>query len=171
MAHIGLGYLSYLADKPLEALPQFNAAIRLEPNNHVGWGNLGDAHSQIPGRADEAKEAFATAIAACERKLALSPNDPETLTYLASYQAKRGERTQALQTLARLPDAQIHDLNTRFTLALTHEVLGERGVAIQEFEKLLRDHLPVAQMRAEPFLKSLVGDAAFAPILQRYPPP
>jgi tetratricopeptide (TPR) repeat protein/TolB-like protein len=168
LAHIGLGDLSYYADKPRDAIVQYNKAVLFEPNNHVGWGGIGDAYTQISGSTADAKAAYAKAIMSCERKLALSPNDLEIQANLACYHAKTGQKAKALEILARVTDAPSLDLATRFAIALTHEVIGERRLAVKEFEALLRDGRPPTQIRADPYLKQLKNDAEFAPILQKY---
>jgi Flp pilus assembly protein TadD len=167
LAYLGLAYLSYYVERPYDAIVQFKTAIPFEPNNHLGWGGLGDAYAQIPGGRGDAEAAFDKAIVSCQRRLTLAPTDNETLAYLASYQAKRGQKAKALETLARLADSPALDLHTRFAIAVTHEVIGERQLSIKEFKSLLPDQRSATLIRADPSLKQIRHDPAFVLLLGR----
>jgi eukaryotic-like serine/threonine-protein kinase len=167
LAHYGLGRLSYYAERPADSVVQYAAATRIEPNNHLGWGGLGDAYRQIPGHESDANEAYAKAIVSCERRLAIAPGEQEIVAFLASYHAKRGQRAQALETLSRLADVQSLRLNTRFEIALTHEMVGERRLAIQEFAGLLGDRRSATMIRLDPALRQLTRDREFGSLLRR----
>jgi len=167
LARQGLGRLHYYADRPAQAVVEFQKATEIEPYNHLGWGGLGDAYSQIPGKADEARKAYARAVDACERKLAVSPKADETRAYLALYHALLHQKAKALEILAQVIDAPALNIDARTAVAFTHEVLGERQMAIRGFETLLSDARAVTLIRADPLLRQLKEDPGFAPLLQR----
>ena len=167
LAHLGLGRLSYYADRPADAIVEYETATEIEPNNHLGWGGLGDAYGQMPGRENEAKAAYAKAILSCERRLALAPGEEEILAFLARYHARSGQKAKALEILSRLADAQTLRPNTRYEIALTHEVIGERRLAVKEFASLLKDQRSATQIRSDPALRQLNRDPEFVALLRR----
>jgi serine/threonine-protein kinase len=168
LAHLGLGRLSYYADRPADAVAEYETAIKIEPNNHLGWGALGDAYRQMSGREKDANAAWVKAIMSCERRLALAPGEEEILAFLASYHAKSGQKARALEILARLADAPDLRPNTRFEIALTHETIGERRLAAKEFASLMNDDQRSAtQIRSDPALRQLNRDPEFISLVRR----
>jgi len=134
MAQGNLGLI--LAGTPAglpEALPHFEAAVRIKPGNAEMHNYLGSALARIPGRRAEALEEFATA-------LQISPNFPYTHLNLGlallGDPARRPEAVGHLETAVRLkPDwAEAHNL-LGYALAQTPgrgaEAVGEYRAALQ----------------------------------------
>ena len=76
-----------------EALPHFEAAVRIEPNAVEGWFNLGTAYSLL---AEPAK-----ALPAFEKAVAIAPNDAESHASLADAYFKLGNTEPARKAAAR----------------------------------------------------------------------
>ncbi|MCC6537273.1 MAG: protein kinase [Bryobacterales bacterium] len=172
LAHIGLGRLAYYADRPAEAVEQFKRAAGIEPHNYLAWGGLGDAYMRIEGRRREAEAAYARAIEACERRLSVLPQESETRAQQASFHAKLNQRTRASEVLARVTESASLDVNTRWAVALTHEMMGDRPLAKQEFAQLLSNRRVLTLIQADPALRPLRNDPEFARLLaeQQQPP-
>ncbi len=77
-------------------------AVELAPNVHWGWGFLGDAYRFMPGREEEANQAYAKAIALAERELQVNANDWGAAGRLGLYYAHTGQLAPARSMLANL---------------------------------------------------------------------
>lgn len=167
LAYIGLGDVAYYRGQWDEAERCFRRATTFEPNHYLGWSRVGDAALQ-KGASPAAATAYRTASDKINQHLAIAPRDLEAQAYLAAIHAKQGDKARALTVLARLDREANLELSTRFVMALTRELVGDREKAIEELRALLSKGSSQTEIRAEPFLKQLNADARFASIWKQY---
>ena len=133
MAHNNLGNFLLGAGRTEEAIPQFQAALRIEPNNSEAHNNLGNAYLRTPGRMTDAMAEYQTA-------LRLSPEDPEVHNNLGSAFMQTPGRTEdgiaEFRTAVRLRPEYV-DAHVNLGNALL-ETPGHRDEARAEFQTALQ---------------------------------
>src|SRR5690606_23122873 len=100
-----LGTVRFYLGDFAESAALFRRAVALAPADYRGWGNLGDAASQLVDGADEAARSYRRAIEAARRQLAVNPGDGEVRGALAWYHANLGEADTARALLAEAEQA------------------------------------------------------------------
>ena len=73
-----LGSAAFYLGRYEEAASMFRRAAGLTPDDHVLWGNLGDALTYAAGRGAEAADAYRRAVGLAERELAINREDDDT---------------------------------------------------------------------------------------------
>ena len=144
-----------------ESASNFEETVKLDPNNYVFWGNLGDAYYWAPGRRAEASAAYGKAIELGTEALRLNPHDAQLLSYLASYHAMRGERQAALDQVAVSLRLQPKNPDVLFTAAITYQQLGDTNRALDTLEKAASLGVSPEMLRDTPNFDSLKDDPRF----------
>lgn len=129
-----------------------------KPDSYLNWANLADTLLWIPGRAEEARKAYARAIQLLEPRLKRLPNDVSLSSRMGLYSARVGDRARASEmsrrALAMAPD----NADVRFRAALVFELGGDRKSALAEIAAAKRLGYPVSFIEAEPDLAALRQD-------------
>ena len=132
-----------------------------KPDSYLYWANLGDALLWLPGRAEDARKAYARAIDLLEPRLKRTPNDVNLTSRMGLYSARVGnkERAAALsrQALGMAPD----NADVRFRAALAFELGGDRTAALAEIAAARRLGFPLNFIEAEPDLAALRRDPQY----------
>ena len=106
-AHTRLGYVHYLQDRPVEAIPLYEQEVAsLSTSDHALKERslielqvkLSAAHQRLNQTA-EADRYFEAAVAGFERRLARGADDPATTYYIATLYGVRGDIDQAVRYL------------------------------------------------------------------------
>jgi adenylate cyclase len=87
------------------------------------------------GRHSEAAQAYADALAVCDRHIALNPDDGRALTMGSVARARTGDRTGALDWVERALAAEPDDAVIVYAAAGTFAVLGQADRAIETFTR------------------------------------
>lgn len=112
-----------------EAVPEFQAAIRLEPGAALHHNNLGVAYERL-GRPDAAEAAYLAALRA-------DPRNPQALVNLGNVRSAAGrfaEAAEAYREAARLQPAAVEP---RISLGNALAGLGDRAGAMAEYQAAL----------------------------------
>ncbi len=101
-------------------------ATRLQPEDPMTWGNLGDAQARVAHRREAAGAAYRHAITLMRRHLRRSPRDPEARARLACWLVKIGRGDDATREIRRaLRDAPA-DATVLLDAAVVAEWQGKR---------------------------------------------
>jgi tetratricopeptide (TPR) repeat protein/DNA-binding winged helix-turn-helix (wHTH) protein len=149
-----------------EAIATFRRAVELAPlsvANHIG---LGDALF-VAGYEREAQGAYAEAERLARDQLIATPNDVETLGYLAWAQAMMGD-DDAVVTAQHAIDLDPGDYYAHYYQALVELRAGDTAAAIAAAERALEAGYPVAVLAAEPILEELWEDSRFVALMARH---
>jgi tetratricopeptide (TPR) repeat protein len=119
--HSALGVALETENQPTAALPEFQRALALDPNNFTALYNLGVLASQSGD--------FATAVAHLTAASTQRPNDIDTLEQLAGAYAQSGQldaATEQLQTAIKVSpnDASLHALLSQVLASNDHLALA-----------------------------------------------
>jgi tetratricopeptide (TPR) repeat protein/TolB-like protein len=120
-----LGTVLFFDGKYAEAASQFEEATKLQPSNHVTWGNLGDARWQIPGEREHAREAFQKAYLLAGQQLVVNPRDVQLRKSYALYLAKLGRPEEARTEIEAAIQQAPKDMYVRFYAARVYAVIGD----------------------------------------------
>jgi eukaryotic-like serine/threonine-protein kinase len=150
-----------------QALDALKEAVRLGPNDYQARGNLGDAYHWTPGKADEADEAYRTAIHLLEEEIKKAPKNPTLQAQLASYRAKRKDREGALRELRALDSLEGKTADTFFYATLAAEIAGARDLALANLGLALATGYSLDELRKEPWLIALRKDPRFQELVAK----
>ena len=111
MAHAsGAAYQN--TNRTVQAIEQFQTALRIDPNTPLGHYHLGFAYASL-GRNHEA-------IAEYRKELVRSPDNPQLLYQFGHCLLETGEVKEALPHLKRGPSNLILAMRTRLTIWARH---------------------------------------------------
>ena len=166
-AYSNLGFVDYLQERFEDAARAFEAGIALRSNNHILWGNLGDAYRRVPGAESKAADAYRKAIDLVERQSAIQQGDNYLISKLALYQAKVGLHAEARATLDSVTEGAVSDPEILFTSAVLYELAGSRGQAYGALERAIEHGCPKSKIDAEPELEALRNGARYQNLMAR----
>jgi tetratricopeptide (TPR) repeat protein/TolB-like protein/DNA-binding winged helix-turn-helix (wHTH) protein len=159
-----LGLMYYYLGRYDDAADALRGAIDLAPKDHVAWSNLGDILF-ADGKPDDAHAAFATAEDLISGKLAVNPNDPNTLIDLAWVDAMLGKDTEALQLIGKASAALPDDPFAHFIAGLIHNRAGRTDSALDSLETAIAEGYSPTILEVEPHLMSLRGNPRFKALI------
>ena len=124
------------------------------------WGGLASA-SAAAGMGEKARTALERATRIAENEVAKDPNNAVAVSYLASYYAKLGMREKAVTRIESALALAPKDQRVLYLAALSHEVLGDRPVAMKWLKAALAQGYPAESVAQDPDLRKLREDPAF----------
>ena len=165
-AYSNLGFCFFLRRQYAAAVPWFEKATELQPNDDKLWRNLGDADSRVPALAAKSPAAYRTAITVAEQRLAVNPRSADALTALALYYAKSGDRAKALTNAGQATGLTLSS-EMYLRLVDTYEILGERVQALRLLAAGIASGLGKKQIEQDPDLERLTADPGYRQLLTK----
>jgi serine/threonine protein kinase/Flp pilus assembly protein TadD len=168
-AYTNLGTIYYFLDRCAEAVPLMERASELAPKSEQMWGNLGDAYACADGPKDAATSAYRRAVQLGEQRLAVNPDDGETLSVVALYQAKLGDKNKALANIQKARHIAPASRKVLWEAALVYELAGNRTEALAALAAAIHGGQPLDEVRGEPALKNLRADPRYQSLMASLP--
>ncbi|WP_317205372.1 protein kinase domain-containing protein [Janthinobacterium sp.] len=137
------------------------SASKGSPNLYIHWANLADTLRWIPGRGDDARDAYRQASALLKPLLARKPNDVLIQSRMGLYCAKLGDAQGAAHWSRRAVESAPNDANVHFRAAVAYEVSGDRDSALSELERAKELGYAVRLIDTEPDLLALRRDSRY----------
>ncbi len=165
-----LGTTLYARGRYEEAAAAFRAALsdgRGSPNDYLKWANLADALRWLPEREQEARAAYARALALLEPSLHTEQPDATRHGRAALYAARLGRRDEALRFLGQAQSVAGDDADFRFRAVLTSEALGDRESSLEHLEAAIELGYPQHLVESDPDLVLLRRDLRYHLIVSR----
>lgn len=159
-AYSNLSTCALFQGQPRQAVALLEKATTLDPNDHRLWRNLGDAHRALAQWPEKARDAYRRAIELAEKQFAVNPNSADLATSLALYWAKLSDNRQAMEYLAKAPDAQMN-ATYLYRVAVVHELLHHRQRALTVLASAVQKGYSVEQIQRDPELAELRKDPRF----------
>lgn len=159
-----LGNILFLRGDYVGAASAFENAVsptRGSPGYYLNWANLADTLLWIPGRAEEARQAYDRARRLLSERLARSPNDVLLVSRMGLYAARSGHKEEARTLIMRAMALAPTSPDVQFRAGLGYELLGDRKQALAAITKALRLGYPAKYVEAEPDLVALRRDPEY----------
>ncbi len=158
--NIGLSY--YYAGKFEDAAEMQRQALTYAPDDHRVWGRLAESFRFIPGRAEEALEAYRRAAELAANNLEINDRDWRTRGLLALYLAHTERPDQALDQARQALDISNQSPEALYYLALVHLQAGDREQALEALERAVTDDAQYRRLiEADPDFAVLRGTDRF----------
>jgi serine/threonine-protein kinase len=168
-AYTSLGTIYYFLDRCAEAVPLMERASELAPKSEQMWGNLGDAYACAGGPQDAASSAYKRAVQLGLLRLGVNPDDGETLSVVALYQAKLGDKAKALGNIRRARRIAPASRKVLWESALVYELTGDRNEALAALTGAIHGGQPLDEVRGEPALAKLRADPRYQKLMASFP--
>jgi tetratricopeptide (TPR) repeat protein len=150
-----LGTLQYNAGRYAEAASLYRRAAKLDPDNAIIWGNLGDALSAQPGRAGEAGGAYRRAIEKMQAYVEVKPDAAVALAELAWYHANLDQAAAAREYIARAEALDTERGEVALWVAQALARLGDPGGARERLARARAEGIHEDRIQALPSLRPL----------------
>ncbi len=164
-AYTNLGTIYFFLGRCAEAVPLMERASQLAPKSEQVWGNLGDAYACVAGRKGDADSAYQKAVQLGQARLAVNASDGETLSVVALYQAKLGEKGKALENIEKARRRAPGSRKVQWEAALIYELAGQRDHALAALGAAIHGGQPLDEVRGEPALANLRNDPRYQQLM------
>ena len=158
-SYSNLGMMYYYLGRLDEAVVVLEKATEMAPNDHLAWSNLGDVLSFTD--ETRAQASFRRAERLAESRLAVNPNDADTMIELAWIKAMLGEEEGAAALMAPARRLKPGDPYIRFISGLVEVKSGDTSRGYEDLEAALEMGFPLEMMSVEPHLRALRDEPRF----------
>jgi len=138
------------------------------PDRYIYWLNMAETLRFVPGHEDEVESATRNSVREARDRMAENPNDETVLRFLARGLAWLGERRAALETLDLLEKVDPDSIVRYKSVAAVHELLGDRGAAMEALEEVIQLGVTPSDVRHNPAFRDLVGTRELSRLLRQY---
>jgi len=163
-ANLGTSY--YGVHKFTDAAAAYEKATKLDPEQYVTWGNLGDAQ-YYGGARKESALAYRKAIELASADLKVNPNDSDVLSDIAQYYSMLGNRDQALDYLGQALQHGHSEKQLLFSAAEVYNQLGDSGPALEWLAKAVQAGYSTSRIRDLPSFQNLVDNPQYQQLLSQ----
>ncbi|MDN4054875.1 protein kinase [Massilia sp. YIM B02763] len=165
-AHLytNLGNALFVRGDFVGAAKAFENAVsptRGSPGDYLNWANLADTLLWLPGREQQAKQAYDKARQLLTPKLARAPSDPVLNSRMGLYAVRAGLAVDAAPLVQRALTLAPNDPTVQFRAGMAYELLGKRSLALAAINKAKRLGYPSNFIDAEPDLAALRRDPGY----------
>lgn len=162
--YANLGNILFIRGDYVGAASAFENAVsptRGAPGYYLNWANLADTLLWIPGRREEARQAYDKARRLLAERLERSPNDVLLVSRMGLYAARSGHKDEARALMTRALTLAPGSADVQFRAGLAFELLGDRKQALAAIAAALRLGYPTKYVEAEPDLVALRRDPEY----------
>jgi len=156
-----LGNILFLRGDYVGAADAFENAVsptRGAPGSYQNWANLADTLRWIPGRGEEARQAYEKARRLLASRLEAAADDVVLVSRMGLYAVRSGHKDEAPALLTRALALAPTSADVQFRAGLAYELLGDRKRALAAITAALRLGYPLKYVEAEPDLVALRRD-------------
>jgi serine/threonine-protein kinase len=163
--YVNLGAAYYGLSRFADAANSYQEAAKLDPQQHVIWGNLGAA-LYYGGKKDQATGPHRKAIELALADLKVNPKDPDLLSALAGYYSMLGDRSHALLYLNQALQYGHNDKQILIDAAGVYNQLGDTGLAIEWLGKAVQAGYTTDKIRSDPEFANLANTPGFQQLMK-----
>ena len=167
-AYGNLGYTYTLMHLYSDAVATLQQALKLDDQDWMNWGNLGDALYWSPDRRAQAAVNYRQAISIALPKLQVNPRDAEVVAYLANYYAMLDDRQSAFSYLQKALDFAPSQGEVLFRVAIVYNHFNQTEQTLSYLKKavdasysrtIIRDTPDFQNLQQQPAISSPDGGA------------
>ena len=141
-----------------------NRPSKLDENNYLIWGNLGDARYWGTQR-EQAPDAYRQAFALAEELRQTTPEDALLLADMAGYHAMLGNEAEALKLIDRALALAPSEPERQLQAAQVYAQLGRSGEALRRLAEGIEGGLSLAFVSKNPWFSDLRDSSDFQAIV------
>jgi eukaryotic-like serine/threonine-protein kinase len=145
--YVNLGTAYFGLNQFSDAASSYEEATKLDPQQYVTWGNLGEA-LYYSGKKDQSVATLRKAVELAEGELKVNPRDPDVLSSLANYSSMLGDRKHALLYLGQALQYGHNDKEILMDAASVYNHLGETGLAVEWLAKAMEAGYTTEKIRS-----------------------
>jgi tetratricopeptide (TPR) repeat protein/predicted Ser/Thr protein kinase/TolB-like protein len=145
--YVNLGTSYFGLNQYADAAAAYEEATKLDPQQYVTWGDLGEALFYSPGK-DQSAAPLRKAVDLAEAELKVNPHDPDVLSSLANYSSMLGDRKHALLYLSQALQYGHNDKAILMDAASVYNHLGETGLAVEWLAKAMQAGFTTDKIRS-----------------------
>jgi serine/threonine-protein kinase len=145
-----------------ESSKYFEFALQYsDTTTHAPWGDLARALYWTESGRPRSIRLYGKALGLAESALSRAPDDVELMSYVIDYQAMVEKADSARVLIERIKPLLKDNEVAIYRVGAVEEKLGNREAALDLIGDAVRHGFPVAELRGDPMLKSLVSDSRF----------
>jgi eukaryotic-like serine/threonine-protein kinase len=163
--YVNLGNSCTGLNKFADAASAYEEANKLDPQQYVTWGNLGDAF-YYSGKKDQSVAPYRKAVELASAALKINPHDPDVLSSLASYESMLGDRNNALLHLGQALQYGHNDKDLLLDAASVYNHLGETGLAVEWLAKAVQAGYTKDRIRSLHDFDNLVNTPGYQQLMK-----
>jgi tetratricopeptide (TPR) repeat protein len=164
-AYGNLGAVYFYLRRYAESADVLQQAIKINSNDWLNWGNLGDTLYQIPSRLSEAKAAYQKAIDLAQTRLEVNPRDGYTLAFSADYSAMLDQESKAKEKIARALEVSPKDPEVLFRAAVVFNHFKDETKALSFLGKAVAEGYSRTAIRDTPDFDHFKADPRFRSVV------
>lgn len=162
-----LGTAYFFLKRYEEAVPMFERAVEMNPNDEGNMGNLADAY-RWSGHADKAQTTYDEAIGLAYKELQVNPRQANAMNSLGLYYAKKGDSTQAIQFSRRARSIDPDNIQFMYNEAQVMALANHPEEALKILRQAFQKGYSPNEARNDPELKSLERRPEFDKLLEEF---
>jgi serine/threonine protein kinase/tetratricopeptide (TPR) repeat protein len=163
--YVNLGTAYFGLNRYSDAASAFEEATKLDPQQYVTWGNLGDSR-YYGGQKDQAMGPYHKAVDLALEELKVNPRDPVVLSSLSGYYSMLGDRQNSLLYLGRALQYGKNDKEILFDAAGVYNQLGETSLAVEWLSKAMQAGYTADKIRSQPEFANLANNTSFQQLVK-----
>ena len=127
-----------------KAAANFEEGLKLEKNNWLSWGNLGDAYYWVPRKATTSGNAYREALRLVEEKLRMRPARWSQPGLSCDIPGDAGPKATGIESLFRALSVSPKDPDVQFRAALVYNHFGDTDRTLQRLQVTVASGVPVS---------------------------
>ncbi len=135
------------------ALADCRKAVELQPEDAIGWGNLGDVLTAMGNEAG-ARDAYGRGLDAGRKALTINPKDSSLMASMAKYAAKTGLKDEAIR-LAGAAASEGKAVRTLYNAAIAFGLAGQCARSTELLRQAFEHGYPAPEAHRDPDLARL----------------
>ena len=164
LLYSNLGTILFMRSDYVGAVNAFEQAVSPDkgnPRDYLNWANLADALLWLPGRKNDAKQAYAKAEELLQPLINRSPKNATFNSQMGLYAARVGDKNASQHYISTSLSLAANDPNIHFRAGMAYELLNDRSAAINELIKAVQLGYPKNYIESEPDLIELRKDKRY----------
>jgi serine/threonine-protein kinase len=152
-------------NKYVEAADACEEATKLDPQQYVAWGNLGEARYDSNNKSQSVMP-LRKAVELAQGELKVNPHDADVLSSLANYYSMLGDREHALLYLGQALYQGHNDKELLLDAASVYNHLGENGLALEFLAKMVQAGYTPEKIRSLHEFDNLAGTSGYQELMK-----
>jgi tetratricopeptide (TPR) repeat protein len=162
-----LGAAYFYMRRYQDSADNLQQALKIDDQDWLNWGNLGDTLYQIPSRRADSLSAYRKAIELARLRLEANPKDSFALAFTADYYAMLDQEQQARETMARALEIAPADAEVLFRAAILYNHFGDTKNTLDFLTRSVASGYSRTVIRDTPDFNHLKNDSHFLTLLPK----